>query len=210
MVTLSRWQIDLASGEQKVAWESGFGFYRAGEGGVMAPRGIWTYGQRMQYIGSGPKPGNPDFIGVTPRPLAAFRNSMLVTTSEDKKTLFRRDFTDEDIVGFKDMWFNQGHLPRAMKPGDRDRSERLARGSAWSKPVFPASDRQQQVGALVLTSDAVFVAGTAGKLMAFSPADGKLLAERDLPALIWDGLAAANGCLYASTADGKLICLGAN
>ena len=44
--------------------------------------------------------------------------------------------------------------------------------------------------------------------VAFAADDGKKLTERHLPPLVWDGMAAANGCLYVSTADGKVLALG--
>jgi hypothetical protein len=52
------------------------------------------------------------------------------------------------------------------------------------------------------------VAGKKGRLLAYAAADGKKLTERDLPPPVWDGMAAANGCLYVSTADGKVLSLG--
>jgi hypothetical protein len=61
---------------------------------------------------------------------------------------------------------------------------------------------------VVLAGDTVFVAGTHGRLLAYAAADGTKLAERDLPPVVWDGMAAANGCLYVSTADGKVLALG--
>ena len=48
----------------------------------------------------------------------------------------------------------------------------------------------------------------AGKLLALSATDGKILLELDLPAQpIFDGMAAANGKLFLSLADGSVICL---
>ena len=45
-------------------------------------------------------------------------------------------------------------------------------------------------------------------LRAISTADGSTLAEKDLPWMPrWDGMIAANGRLYAATADGKVVCL---
>ena len=32
--------------------------------------------------------------------------------------------------------------------------------------------------------------------------------ECGVPPIVWDGIAAANGCLYVSTADGKVMALG--
>lgn len=67
---------------------------------------------------------------------------------------------------------------------------------------------EQGIGAVVLAGDTVFVAGTQGRLLAYAAADGKKLSERDLPPVVWDGMAAAHGCLYVSTADGKVLALG--
>ncbi len=55
-------------------------------------------------------------------------------------------------------------------------------------------------------------AALAGKkgaiLMAVSTTDGATLAQQKLKVPpTWDGMAAANGCLYLSTVDGKVLCL---
>ena len=68
--------------------------------------------------------------------------------------------------------------------------------------------REQGIGAVVLAGNTVFVAGTQGRLLAYADDDGKKLAERDLPPVVWDGMAAAHGCLYVSTADGMVLTLG--
>jgi len=207
-VTMSRWRVDLASGEVAVAWESGFAWCRTGGVGVMVPRGLWTYGQRMDYLASGPRPAEPDTVGAKPRPLAAFRDAAVFASGEDRRTLFRRDFSAADIAAFDDRWFNQRAVPKKDQPGDRNRPERLSRSAAWTAEVFPAAERGQGIGAVVLAGDTVFVAGVQGRLAAYAAADGKKLAERDLPAIVWDGIAAANACLYAATQEGKLVCLG--
>jgi outer membrane protein assembly factor BamB len=75
--------------------------------------------------------------------------------------------------------------------------------------VFGASDGGQRIAAVVLAGQKVLIAGTGGGLVVLSAVDGKVIARRDLPACIWDGLAVAAGRLFASTADGKLICLAA-
>jgi outer membrane protein assembly factor BamB len=204
-VTMSRWRMDLATQAITVAWESGFGYFGSHDAGVMAPRGLWTYGQRMDYISSGPKPNDPDFVATRTRPLAAFRGRSIFCSSENKQQLFRRDFQKEP---FNDKWFNQRQIPRKDAPGDRNRSERLAHGAAWQRDVFDGSDKEQGIGAIVLAGDTVLVAGTRGRLLALAAADGKTLAEQNLPAPVWDGMAAANGRVYVSTRDGKLICLG--
>ena len=48
-----------------------------------------------------------------------------------------------------------------------------------------------------------------GLLWVFSPDDGAKTAEYKLDSPpVWDGLAAANGRMYVSTADGRLLCMG--
>ncbi len=80
-----------------------------------------------------------------------------------------------------------------------------------------------QVRAMVQTDDVLLVAGPPGNpstsvdalegktpasLLAVSPVDGKILAEMMLPATpVWDGLAAAGGSLFASLANGDVLCL---
>lgn len=206
-ITMSRWQIDLASGQVGVSGESGFAWCRTGGAGVMVPRGVWTYGQRMDYLASGPRPGEPDTVGAKPRPLAAFRDGALFVSTEDRRSLFRRDFTPESIAAFDDRWYSRA-MPKKGDPGDRNRTDRLVRSTTWTAEIFGAADRGQGIGAVVLAGDTVFVAGTRGRLLAYAAADGKKRAERDLPPLVWDGMAAAHGCLYVSTADGKVLALG--
>ncbi len=50
-----------------------------------------------------------------------------------------------------------------------------------------------------------------GELLALSATDGETLAtlERLAAPPVYDGLVAANGALYLSTADGKVHCFGA-
>jgi len=80
-----------------------------------------------------------------------------------------------------------------------------------------------RVWAMVKTRDVLFAAGppgyaaaspeafagkTKGVLLAFSPADGKVLARMTLPAPpVWDGMAAARGNFYISLTNGQVVCL---
>ena len=84
-----------------------------------------------------------------------------------------------------------------------------------------------RVVAMVLAGDVLFVAGPpdvvdpddpwgafegrkGGELWAVSTADGKTLANHKLPAPpVLDGMAAADGCLYVSTTDGRILCFAA-
>jgi len=206
-VTLSRWRFAPGTGEMADAWRSGFAF----AGTVPAPRGAWTYGPRMDYIPSGPKPGKPDYVRTSRRPLVAFRGGTLVGSSDDRLRLFRSDFSPEQAAKFNDVWFTQTTLPRGKdQKGDRSRNERLAHDAKWTAPAFESAQGGQGVAALVLAGDAAFVAGSQGGLVVLAMADGKKLAERGLPSPIWDGMAAAYGRLYVSTQDGDLVCLGKN
>jgi len=238
-ITMGRWQIDPASGELGCDWTNGYYYGRTGGAGVMAPRGLWTYGERVFK-------GNNGYL-TKKRPLAAFRNGVLFTSTDDHSSLCRVDFTPESIATFDGTWhdFRKCRHPvkgkeTSGKPPRFGRIDfRLLRlfddpnnatwtaaevfgipapgpftrggGWAWTPAEVFGADRGlnvQGIGAVVLAGDTVFVAGTHGRLLAFAAADGKKLAERDLPPVVWDGMAAANGRLYVSTADGKVLALG--
>jgi outer membrane protein assembly factor BamB len=87
----------------------------------------------------------------------------------------------------------------------------------WEQPV------PLHVRAMVLAGDTLFLAGPpvnasddlwideAGKgvLVAVAATDGAVLSQQDLPSPpVFDGMAAAQGKLYVSTADGHVLCLG--
>jgi outer membrane protein assembly factor BamB len=220
---MGRWQLDPASGKLGCDWKNGFYYCRTGGVGVMAPRGVWTYGQRM-FKGDG------GYL-TKKRPLAAFRDGTIFTSSYDKNWLHRVDFTPESIAAFKGEWHTHRRRPppwiqsywhlRGTNNATWTATEifgipeprGFSRGGGW--PWKPSevlgADRgldDQGIGAMVLAGDTVFVAGKQGRLLAYAAADGKKLAERDLPPPVWDGMAAANGRLYVSTADGKVLALG--
>jgi hypothetical protein len=237
-ITMGRWQIDPASGKVGCDWKNGFAYCRTGGAGVMAPRGLWTYGQRMFK-------GNNGYL-TKKRPLAAFRDGAIFTSTDDHSSLCRVDFTPESIAAFKGEWHTHRHKVPRVKDKKTGRPKKLGRtdywllrlhedpnnatwtaaevfgvaapgvftrggGWAWTPAEVFGADRGlnvQGIGAVVLAGDTVFVAGTQGRLLAYAAADGKKLAERDLPPVVWDGMAAAHGCLYVSTADGKVLALG--
>ncbi len=237
-ITMGRWQIDPASGKLGCDWKNGFAFCRTGGAGAMVPRGLWTYGQRMFK-------GNHGYL-TEKRPLAAFRDGALFTSTDDHSSLCRVDFTPESIAAFKGEWHNFRHTIGWVKDKKTGRRKRASRTNYWllrwhedpnnatwtAAEVFGAADsghrirgggwawtaaevfgagrglNEQGIGAVVLAGDTVFVAGTQGRLLAYAADDGKKRAERDLPPLVWDGMAAAHGCLYVSTADGKVLALG--
>ena len=238
-ITMGRWRIDPVSGELGCDWKNGFAFYRTGGAGVMAPRGLWTYGQRVFK-------GHLGYL-TKKRPLAAFRDGSIFTSTDDHRSLCRVNFTPESIAAFKGQWHTHRHkVPwskdkktgRRKRPGrtdywllglheapgnaawtagelfgaERDSEPRLRGGGyAWTPAQVFGSGRglnRQGIGAVVLAGDTVFVAGKKGRLLALAAADGKKLTERDLPPIVWDGMAAAHRRLYVSTADGKVMALG--
>jgi len=208
-ISMSRWQLDPASGELGCDWKNGYYYCRTGGAGVIAPRGLWTYGERM-----GRGVGQVDFS--IKRPLAAFRGGAIFSSTTEN--LYRSDFTPESIAAFKGEW----HSHRSRSRGHyRTRNSYLhsQAGITWRvDDLFGIADPRERrpplyegkkdIIAMVLAGDTVFVAGAEGRLLAYAAADGKKLAERDLPPVVWDGMAAANGCLYVSTADGKVLALG--
>jgi outer membrane protein assembly factor BamB len=237
-ITMGRWQIDPASGKVGCDWKNGFAYCRTGGAGVMVPRGLWTYGQRMFK-------GNNGYL-TKKRPLAAFRDGAIFTSTDDHSSLCRVDFTPESIAAFKGEWHTHRHKVPRVKDKKTGRPKKLGRtdywllrlhedpnnatwtaaevfgvaapsvftrggGWAWTAAEVFGSGRGlnvQGIGAVVLAGDTVFVAGTQGRLLAFADDDGRKRAERDLPPLVWDGMAAAHGRLYVSTADGKVLALG--
>ena len=208
-LAMSRWRIDRKTGKAAVMWKSGFGYYRTGGAGVMAPRGVWTYGPRMSYTHLVPRPALLGGTRIIRRPLVVFRGGMLIGSMPDTGQLFRRDFTAADAAKFNDEWYNQRHVPRKPdKPGDRSRSHRLARGAKWTVPAFGPRTGAGAVGAMVLAGERIFAVGRTGQLRVFAADDGRKLAERKVPPAVWDGLAAAGGSLYLTTADGKILRLG--
>ena len=57
--------------------------------------------------------------------------------------------------------------------------------------------------------ESFIVLGISGLLWAVSKTDGQRLAEFRLDSPpVWDGMAAAYGCLYLSNQDGSVLCLG--
>jgi len=131
-----------------------------------------------------------------------------------------------------------GDLRSGVSAGSETRAERAAETRAEhpakrakAKPAEPAPAWQRhvpiRVTALVRAGDRLFAAGSpdkvdpadphgawegrqGGVLAALAADDGRLLSEFRLPAPpVWDGLAAANGGLYLTTMDGKVLCFGA-
>jgi outer membrane protein assembly factor BamB len=201
-VAMSRWTFERGTGQMSCDRYNGFvRIDTEGDGGgVWAPRGCWSYAPRNET----------EFLKERPflRPLAAFRGNRLYSFSEDRKTIFRRDF---DLAGgekFDTKWYDGWKTyERARKGGDLWRSQRLAHGATWTVTPFPQGQGALAGSALLLAANVVVIAAGAGDLALLSPEDGRPMGRVLLPAVVWDGLAAADGRLFASTRDGDVICL---
>jgi len=196
-VSMSRWRFDARTGEMDIVPKSGF--YRTREAGVMVPRGCWSYGPRAGRGAPGRK---------LKRPPTAFRGNVLVSCTDDRLGLFRRDF---HLAGgsqsFDEEWYSERIRVRDAQAGrPTTRAQRLAIGAAWSLPRLTGD----AIAAMILAGDTCFAADEAGRLRTISLADGTAGGDLQLPARpVWDGIAAAHNRLYVSTADGALLCLDA-
>jgi outer membrane protein assembly factor BamB len=194
-VAMSRWLFDRATGESSAVPLSGFAHYTTGDSGVIAPRGHWSYGPRMGRAED----------RVRRRPLVVFRDNVLVGSTDDRRGLFRRDFTAEQCEVFDRQWYSYRKVPKTpTDDGEFSRTERLMRNAQWSNPASTDSP----IDAMVLAGNYIYCATEAGKLTVFSITDGQQVATSDLTPVIWDGMAAAEGHLYVSTKAGAVMCLG--
>jgi outer membrane protein assembly factor BamB len=200
-VAMSRWYFDLKSGETTCEARSGFARIGTVGGTVLVPRGTWSYAPRNETEQWKERP----YV----RPLAVFRGNALYTCSQDRRTLFRRDFDANASEELDVEWFKGWETyARARKGGELWQSQRLAKEVRWSAVPLEAWENGP-IDAMVLTSEALFVASPAGRLAAVSLADGKLLGDVAIGPIAWDSLAAAGERLYFTTRDGQVVCLGA-
>ena len=196
-VAMSRWLLQRGDGQTTVESESGFARLKTGSGeGVMFPRGCWSYAPREET----------ERVKTRPylRPLAVFRDSTLLSCSEDRRTVFRRDF-DLANEQFNTVWSVRNSV---RESGDTSRSQRLARGAKWSVEVLPSAAGGTGIAAMVLAGNTLLVADSQGSLMAMDAEDGTILARHELPSPVWDGMAAAAGRVFLTTSDGQVVCVG--
>ena len=131
--------------------------------------------------------------------------------------------------GEREMFFaaakSGGETVAPPRAGD---SRKKSRGKSQGKPVLWSVPGDIRVHGMVLTGAGdekrLFVTGSRGDwvrsqdaydgklgnvLRVLAPSDGKTIAEHDLPGLpVFDGLSAADGRLYVSLADGRVLCMG--
>ena len=131
-----------------------------------------------------------------------------------------KDKADADEPAVDRKALNRGKKATAGKRKKKAQPKVAPSKELWSSNI-PLTGK-----AIALAGDVLFVAGTpvvfpeddlakayegrmGGVLWAASAADGKKLAEYKLEAPPrWDGLAAADGLLFVSLADGRILCMG--
>jgi hypothetical protein len=171
-----------------------------GGSGVMAPRGFWSYGPRYESEQVKDRPFR--------EPLVVFRDSTLLGCSQERKSIYRRDFAISEGEKFDPQWFAKWKiLSEGRKGGDMWRSQRLAHKSTWSRGTSGWLASGAPIIAMALTPDALFLADSKGGLAAVSPRDGSLLGRAALRAPAWDGMAAVAGRLLLTTQQGQVVCL---
>jgi outer membrane protein assembly factor BamB len=203
-VAMSRWLFQRNTGHLTCDAHNGFTRVdtEANGGGVWMPRGCWSYAPRNETEYCKERP----FL----RPLAACRGNRLYSFAQDRKTVFRRDFDLSGGEKFDTSWFaGWKTYADARKGGDLWRSQRLAHGAKWTVTPLPQGKEAIAGSALLLAGNALVIAGGQGDLAILSPEDGQPIGRVQLPAVVWDGLAAADGKLLAVTQEGDVVCLAA-
>jgi len=198
-VAMSRWIFDRSGQQMSVDKWNAYAKLNTGQGAAVVPRGCWSYAPRHQRR-------IPSF---TPRrPLVVFRDNVLVGCLQGGKTVYRREFTEEEVKQFSTRWMTGWAAGQASRQGEMPwRSYRLAEKAKWKVDVLDATS-SDQIEALTMAGNRLYLAGSSGGLRVHSAADGRVLDQCELTTPIWDGLAVAGGRLYVSTTDGRVLCLG--
>ena len=211
-LAFSRWILKRdGSGFEVDKWNA-FAKLDTGGGAVWVPRGSWTYGPRHQHR----------FKGEAPRrPLAIWRDGKVISSLNGSTELFLREFSEDDLKNFKSQWITGWEASKQSRTGGKPyRTYRIAEGAKWkSDPFISEEDRAKKIPigtqvyndihALTMTGDGrIFAIHKDGRMKVISVEDGTVLEERNVSQPAWDGLVAAEGRLFLSTLDGRVLCLG--
>jgi len=185
-------------------WGSGWcGYYVAGQ---HAPAGkiicvgddrVFVFGRQPQY-----------YKWTTPLEyrLFASKKIWLAGSKPLAKTTRKSKRGGSTPVGNKENYFwvtNTPVLVRAMTLADRTLF------IAGPKDILDEDEAGQDYGGPALQQATAFAGKSGGVLCAVSADDGETMAQYELDSPpIFDGMIAADGCLFLSTMDGKLVCLG--
>ena len=216
-IALSRWLISLDGRDVEVDTWDAFARLDTGKGAVIAPRGTWTYGFRQIH-----RFGNEAFK----RSLCVYRDHTIVGALDSTTALYRRDFDLENGEEFNRKWITGWEAASKGRKGERPyRSDRIAEKASWKvnpwaeddspdallKPTTAEGSAQLEnklYGMVLDSARRLYVIHQDGTLKMIDTADGRELSSQQVAPPIWDGLALADGKLFLSTADGRLLCLG--
>lgn len=198
-VAMSRWLFDRHDGRPSVDPKRGFAHLTTGGSGVWAPQGSWWYAPLYETIAHKQRPFR--------RPLVVFRDNGLYGCTEDKQSIYRRDFNIAGGEPFDSEWYRSIYWLQSKRPHELWRSQRLAAGAAWNVRLLDKASPQRQIAAILLAGSRLFAADSEGQLMALSTADGRVVSQTTIPHPVWDAMAAAGGRIYVSTLDGRVVCL---
>ncbi|MGA2500460.1 MAG: PQQ-binding-like beta-propeller repeat protein [Tepidisphaeraceae bacterium] len=200
-VAMSRWLFDRATGDMTLKARSGFAQVDTGKSSVFVPRGTWSYAPRNESEQSRERP----FV----RPLVVFRDNTVFSCSQDRHNVFRRDFEPDGSERFDTEWFAGWKTYAGAKTGgDLWQSQRLARGAVWAVNPFDVSAGKQPIAAMVLAGKSLCMVSAPGRLAIANSDTGGILGETQVPPPAWDSLAVAEGRLFLTTQEGRVVCLG--
>jgi outer membrane protein assembly factor BamB len=192
-VAVSRWQFDLKTGAATLRKTSAF--YEVPETGVWMRRRTWSYGPRRL-----------DFR----TPLAVCSGPSVYTTLMPKgpgARLMRVDFAKGTSFAAGDGAVvtsdGSNEIDMAKLPSTSPVVRYLTLGPKWK-----VEDGKNVAHGLVCAGTQLFLLTSNGVLEVWSTETGKKVGEQRLEKPVFDGLAAAGGRLYVSTAAGKVVCLG--
>ncbi len=186
-IAISRCAFDARTG--KVDLRKASGYYEVQPSGARMPRTSWRY------------------TDVQARsPLAVNRDETVISTSPRKSMLFRADFAKGAIEKFNTDWVNVPH--EQFKAGISHASSKIYEsGFRWATATKDESDSYPR--AMLIVGDRLLYAHPSGDLSLHDLKDGREILKKKLHKLAWDGLAATNGKIYATTSEGQVLCIGA-
>lgn len=197
-IAMSRWEFEPETGVNEFLWHNAY--YRIGKDGAYMQRGTWSYGYPMNR----PRMHRPLLVCNATTVWGANR----VREAKDAPPnigavgalkLFRRDFKPGEK--FETTWDEQPN-DTASRIGQYFPVNRIAEQVTWAAP-YPG-----WIEAMIMADDKLYFV-VKGKLYVQSAVDGKPIADMEIASPVWDGIAPANGRLYVSTQDSRIICLGA-